>query len=136
MNVTLRVGLGGPEFGVGVNTGNVGVKTGVIVGVLELIAPPSIVAVGVANSPPGIPLVGGSAVTTGVGVSCGGMGEMTLLELMVELPNIIDATDGDEGGIDKGAGPLIVMSAESLSVVPFEDEIVAVNIQATPEAFA
>ena len=68
MNVTFGVGLGEPEFGVGVNTGRVDVNTGAIVGVLELIAPPSIVAVGVTNSPPGIPLVGGSVIPVGVGV--------------------------------------------------------------------
>jgi hypothetical protein len=69
-----------------------------------------------------------------VGVS--GIGEITLFELLVELPDVIDATVGEEGGIDKGAGPLIVMFAESLSVVPFEDEIVGVNSQADPETFA
>ena len=112
----------------------VGVKTGTVVEVLVLIATPFTVAVGVTNPSPGVPLAGGGVVVVGVGVS--GIGEMMLFELLVELPDIIDATAGEERAIGKETGTLIVISAESLSVVPFVETIVTVNIHDAPEAFA
>ena len=47
-----------------------------------------------------------------------------------------DAMAGDDDGDHIPVEPLIVMSAESLSVVPFVDEIVAVKSQADPKALA
>ena len=50
-------------------------------------------------------------------------------------PDDVEAIAGLEGE-PHIAEPLMVMSAVSLSVVPFVDEIVTVNVQADPEAFA
>ncbi|MFA9405769.1 MAG: hypothetical protein ACERKX_08105, partial [Anaerolineales bacterium] len=89
---TLRGWLEGPELGVGVNIGSVGVKTGAVVGGITRLAPAWTVAVGVVNPPPGTPLEGGSAV--GVSGTAG--------EPMMEGGSGVGLMDGNvKGALDK-----------------------------------
>ena len=72
--------------------GSVGVRIGTVVDVVGLITPLGEVAVGVTNPPPGIPLVGGIVVVSGVGVS--GMDERTPLMPRMEAAGSVGVIVG------------------------------------------